>query len=246
MNFSPADLLTPDQIKADVLRLVDDEEERELNPGFYTSQIQQALDELGYDTFFYEVYKDLDVPDNLSIKMPSGCFNIRNVYLFSGDCCEVEDMQNVYWKKNYKTRGSGKSYTANNKSGNYDHFIDSPSSETDLYYFNVNNGYIELSSNCTSYDTIRIQFNGLNTAIGEVPLVPREFRATVISWVAERVFAVLKGRDPKKYRQLWLDEYNRLYSNPYDGLWAKAIQRSKRLDTKYMNDMKEYMSKMNY
>jgi len=246
MHFSPDDLLTPDQIKADVLLLVDDEEERELNPGFYTSQIQQAMDELGYDTFFHEIYKDFAVPDNLNIKIPSGCFNIRNIYLYNGDCCKIEDMVNVYWKKNYKSSGTGKSYTSMNKPGVYDNFIDPISDETNLYYFNVNNGYINLSSSCTTYDNIRIQFNGLNTSIGDTPLVPREFRQAVISWAAEKAFAVLKGRDSKKWRQSWLDEYNKLYADPYDGLWAKAINRAKRLDTKYMNDMKEYMSRMNY
>ena len=246
MNFSPDDLLSPEQIKADVLLAVNDEEERLFNPGWYVSQIQQALDELGFDTFFWEIYKDFPVPDSLSIKIPSGCFNLKNIYLFSGDCCNVEDMQNVYWKRNYKTYGSGKSYTANNKTGVNDPFIDPLYSETGLYYFNVNNGYIELSSSCTDYDNLRVEFNGLNTDIGAVPHVPRQFRQAVKSWVVEVAFRYLKAKDPKTYRALWMDEHQLLYADIYDGLWAKCIRRAKDLDSKYKSDMREYMSKMNY
>jgi len=246
MNFSPTDLLTPDQIKADILLTLGDEAERVFNPGWYVSQIEQALTELEIDSMFNEVYKDFPVPESLSIKIPSGCFNLRNVYLYSGDCCEVTNQVNVYWKRNYKL-AKGSTYTANNKPSIEDPFITNPiSDDSHVYFFNVNNGFIELSSSCLGYDNIRIQFNGVSTEIGQVPMIPRLFRQAIKSWVLCEAYKAMRRFDAKTYNSLFNQEYMLLMGNPYDSLWPVAIKRAKNMDTKYKSDFKEYMSRMNY
>lgn len=245
MNFSPHDLLTPDQIKADVLITIGDEAERTFNPGWYVSQIEQALTELEIDSMFNEVYKDFEVPESLSLKIPSGCFNLRNVFLFSGDCCEATNMKNVYWKRNYKL-AKNSTYTANHKPGVTDPFINAISDDSNKYFMNVNNGYIELSSSCLGYDNIRLQFNGISTEIGAVPLIPRPFRQAIKSWVLCEAYSALRRFDERSYRTKYIDEYSKLFGNPYDSLWPVAVARAKSLDLKYRNDFKEYMSKMNY
>ncbi len=86
MNIN--DFVSVDHLLADILSTVDDEKlRRGLTKGWYVSRIQKALQELAFDTFFSEVTLDLTLNrDTLSMEMPEGIFNIREIYLYNDKC----------------------------------------------------------------------------------------------------------------------------------------------------------------
>jgi hypothetical protein len=87
MDLSPKNFVSIDIILADVLKTVDDASTKLNSKGWYTSQIQQALEELSFDTFFDERNANFDVPKDLRLELPEGAFNLRKVYLFNGNSC---------------------------------------------------------------------------------------------------------------------------------------------------------------
>lgn len=247
MNFSHNDLLSINNILADVLRDVDDERTRLRTKGYYKRQIKHAIEELAFDTYFDERFKDIPLPSNLRLAIPSGAFNIRNIFIFNGEDCKVEDSKIVWDKKDFLSSGKGMGYTARNKSGQTDPFILSYTSDYDIYYCNIQNGIIVFSDACAGYKSVRIQYNGIASDIDQYKIVPRMFREAVTLFVEEKVFASLKAKDIRKYRPLWLDIYNQLYSgSPFRGKWAEAKDRAKRLDTKKLRDLSVYINRLNY
>ena len=245
MEFSPQSSFTVNQILADVLREVDDEDYLLYPPGYYTHLIQTALEELSLDTFFLDLYKDFDMPtDTLKIEFPKGAFNLRQAFVWSGDNCVVENMRELHFKRNYRTQGADHNYTAKNRKDSSDYFIRPYTESSDTLYCSLQNGFIILSSTCTSYSKVRLYYNGVLTDMGSVPVIPLPFRQAVIDFVVEKTFRKLKVKD-MKYRILWTDIYNVLYK-PFDGTWAVALSRARNLDSKVLEDYKEYFSKMNY
>ena len=106
MEFSYADLMSVDEIKSDVLVNVGDEDMKKLTPGFYSRRIKRCLDELGYETFFLTHFQDYAMPESLQLFIPSGAFNLNNIFAYNGDCCEVGEMQTVHNKRQFLRRGA--------------------------------------------------------------------------------------------------------------------------------------------
>ena len=107
MNISAENMISPEEILADVLKLAGDESFKDNSKGYYYSLIQQALQELAFDTYFDQRTEFFDVPENLNLPMPMGAFNLREMYLYNGTECNFSTAQNVYWKRNYFTKGNG-------------------------------------------------------------------------------------------------------------------------------------------
>ena len=61
MNFSPSSFITVNELLADVLKSVKDSDFKANSKGWYTSQAQQALEELSFDTYFDEKNTVLDI-----------------------------------------------------------------------------------------------------------------------------------------------------------------------------------------
>lgn len=255
MNFSRQDMVTVNQIKADVLIALNDEEEKHFTSGFYTSQIQQALQELSFDTFMLKLYKDFEFPkDTLSLELPKGCFNIREIHVFNGDNCIIDKSNLVWIKDGYLTSGKDKGYTSRNKEGNTDPIINNYRSNfnnvrnetpTSVLFCSIQNGFMMFSNSCASYDKVRVEYTGLLCNIGETPLVPLVMREAVKLWVEEKCLRYLKSRNPRFYSPLWRDVWQILYA-PFSGVWDMTKTRISSMDTKESNDLKEYFSKMNY
>ena len=256
MNFSPQNMVSANVIMADVLVSLNDEDQKFFNPGFYISQIQQALKELSFDTYFLNLHKDFDFPsETLSLEMPKGSFNLKQVYVFNGDNCNIESSKLVWIKDGYITSGKDKGYTARNKEGNTDPFINNyrssivsnylPVSDTDVLFCSIQNGRIMFSSSCSSYSKVRLEYLGTMCDIGEVPFIPTHFREAVKLWVEEKCLRYLKARNPRFYRPLWVD-VNSLLNQPFVGAWDIAKQRVSNMDSKEADDLKEYFTKMNY
>ncbi len=265
MNQSIESFVTVNHILADVLRLVKDDDFRVQSKGWYTSQIQQALEELSFDTYFNELNEDFAVPEDLRLPMPKGAFNIRQIYLFNGTKCVIgQNSQVVYHKRNYFTGGKG--FLSRNKlnTNNRDPFYRNETSPhnvrnraakgddaraiTDLYFYNVQNGLIMLSESAKRFERIFIVFNGVSTDIGEAPAIPSFLRQAVKDFTAEKALQ-MRMSDAigtaafNSWQTLWSITNNSL-TKAFDGSWAKAEHRVRALDSKEREDLKEYLSKL--
>ncbi len=257
MEFSRQNMITPEAILADILMYFQDEDYFLFSKGYYMSQMQQALQEISIETLFQEVTKDISINGKLRIPIPEGCYNLREIYVYNGDNCSIENLKNVYWKRHYQTNGDGNGYTAeNNEQNTSDPFFPNFDAEymgsnvnesNSLYYFNVVKGVIHLSQSCVGYATMRVVFNGILTEIGDIPTIPVIFREAVKQWVVVSCLKSLRARGDDKYK-IWRDLYKEEYQTlimPYDGVWDKAKLRAERLDIKKLRDMREYLSSIN-
>lgn len=252
------DFITINDILSDVLMITDDEDLRNgLTLGYYQSQIQQALEELSYDTFFDVITDDIKFDNGfatrLTIDMPKNAFNIREIYLFNGDCCTPETSVIVHWKRLFNNKPRGTSYTAarvDSRRDQRDPFfpvdttdISFPSSN--LHWANIQNGLIMFSSGASGFANVRLVYNGTAGAIGDELAIPRFLRQAVIDFSSERALRVLKTKDSRKYRILWGDVAARL-NDPRNGTWINAERRIKSLDTWQRNGVREWIGKPNY
>lgn len=266
MNLASSEFVTPNAILADILKVTKDENFRVLTEGHYTSLMQQALEELSFDTFFDQRYEDFTVPENLNLEMPKGAFNVRNIYLYNGTECSISSAVNVYYKRNYWTGGNG--YLAKDRFRNINDPFHvqrgitrryaperniSPGQGADrpenVHYYNIVAGVIHLSENCRRFQNIRIEFNGVGCEIGDAPVIPKFFRQYVKHFVLDYAFNVLMAEaEPKDLGrwQILAAKNDRDMNRPYEGSKDKAEYRVKRMDKKAREDMKEYFSRMNY
>jgi hypothetical protein len=247
MTFSYHDLLSPQDILADVLVDVNDEEMKTFRIGWYMRQIRSATEKLNYQAPFRETFIDLPISDDLTIEIPKGVWNIKDIFLWSGDNCVISQSTRVFHKDNFYTHGSGQGYTARNKTGQADYYIRPRTNDAAVYFYNTHNGCIHLSEACKTHGNIRIVYNGMPKDISETKFIPPFCRQAVCGYVVERVYSAMKGRD-LAYRTLWHDAERDLYlpKGTEPSKWDYAIMMIKRLDTKYYDDLSEYLSKMNY
>lgn len=264
MEFSPDDLLKPEEILSDVLLQVDEVRHDTLGPGFFISQIRKCLKDLGFDFFFREIHKEFTLPENLVIKIPSGSFNIRQVYLFSGTKCEIGvNTKNVFWKRNFFSLGSGsvsKSKIDNDDDPFYGNrhirgisgAIISQEQErqslvdANLFFFGVENGNMMFSSSCNSFPKVLVKFNQHLIPNTDTPCVPEFFREVVTDWVVVQALKAKSAVDPNRWRILLVDAERRLQIGGFDGSWYRAETRSKRMDSKTKEDLKEYLARLLY
>lgn len=247
--------VSANHIIAEVSATVNDKEFKNGFPkGWFISRVHDALRELSYDTFYLKVMKEYEIPTNLQITMPDDVFNIREMYLYDGEFCNPISTQNVYWKRLFNNMHEGDGYTSKVKddgSNGSDPFVPNQRFEFNnrwgfhgpKYYWNVQNGIIMLSKECSAYPYIRIIFNGLGGPIGDVPVIPSFFERAVVDYVEERYYNAMKAREPRIYRSLWSDAYARL-NDMRDGSWNKAKKRVKAMDTAQKESIEEYISSM--
>jgi hypothetical protein len=253
MQFSPSDFVTVNDILADVLKVVKDSDFRINTKGWYTSQIQQALEELAYDTFFLTINQSFDMPCDLRLDMPKGSFNLRQIYAYNGDNCDISNAQVVYHKNNFINSASGDSYVARDRYGNYgDRFHKQRSMyktvPDNLLFYSVQQGVIMLSPSCKPFQKIMIVYNGVHTDIGEAPVIPNYLRQAVKDYVTVKGLEIRIAEEVQNLQRwnLLLQRYDNSLNHPYDGSWVKAERRVKTLDAKHREDLKEYLSRMNY
>lgn len=241
--------VSPSILISDIASMVGDDEFRFRSKGFYIGQIQSCLNELAFDTFFQELTIDLDMPeDGFCLPMPENIFNIRQVFVFNGDECEISESHIVYHKRNYVGRQSG--YTARSKDAtNSDPYqLSGGSNERTNYFYEVQNGLIMLSESCTSFEKIRLYCNGTGGAIADAPIVPLFFRQAVIDWVSSRVMAMMmaKGAGDVKMLSFLKKDTDLRLNDPYEGSWIKAQRRVANIDSKEKEDLQIYLGRMNY
>jgi hypothetical protein len=255
MNFSPEDFVTAYDILADVLLTVRDKDMKRNTEGWYKSQIQQALQELSFDTFFSDVHKTFEMPCDLQMNIPKGAFNIRQVYAHNGTNCDFGSATNVYFKRNRINSKGGRDYLARDRWGNNgdsfhlnrSHIEHEPSR---VHHVGIQGGVLMFSQNCASFSHVTLVYSGVQTDIGVVPVVPIYLRQAVKSKVSVEALTVAMADaiGTQEYNQ-WAslrNTINEQLMHPYDGEWVKAERRSKTLDSKQREDIKMYFQRMNY
>jgi hypothetical protein len=233
----------------------------------YISIVQKAIEELAITTYFEETWKSFEFPENLTLEMPGDCFNIRDIYLFDGQACDIGKSRKVYWKRNYYTEGKG--YVANDKwengndpfypshnmypGGAYPDNLASRSliryqnNPGNIYFYNIQNGNIMFSSSCKNAgQRIMLHYNGLGCEFGEAPLIPALYRTAIEDYVCEFVLREKMAVTPSQATtQLWKIYDNRL-NNPMNGSWKEAEMRAKKMNASQRQELNTYLGRADY
>jgi hypothetical protein len=249
------DYVSIEHLLAEVTATINDTDYKKGFPkGWYISRIQDAMQELSFDTFWLKVQQDEIFPESCQIEMPKNTFNIREIYMYTGSLCNQQKTQMVYWKRLFNNTADGTGYTAQVKDdGSNGSDIYQPNQRVytgnmqgfygPKYYYNVINGLIMFSKECKGYEFVRIIYNGMGVENGDLPVIPRFFERAVVDYVEEKFYNAMKARDPRTYRPLWTDAYQKL-NDFANGSWNKARKRIKSMDSKEKASMEEYISSM--
>jgi len=245
MIVNPDNFLSIQEVLADVLVATDDEEQSKLTPGFYRAQVKYGMDELGFEVMFLPQVIDVEMPFDLKVSMPKGCYNLTGLHIYTGTPDNVGYVENVYWKRGMQTRGKGTGYTANVTAYNVtDPFLRIKVHNSGKYFFGVQNGIISLSDACEGFDYIRMTFDGIPSRnLDEVKMVPPEVRKALVLWVTEKCASMLKSRD-NKYRYVQIDAASQLDEYGFNGAWHEAKKRLRSLDKKLFRDQVLYNSSL--
>ena len=255
--------ITPDDIIFNAAVFAGDKDYKKIPKGVYVSFIRDAFRELNMDSFFMEQRVDLDMPSNLTIALPVDCFDVKNIYMFSGDICNVNNSKKVWWKRNYFTKG-GDGYIANDKGiNNDDPFYPSRpggikedkslirwDDRTDLnntLYYNIQMGNIMFSSSCRAAGAkVHIHYSGTGGNIIDAPIIPIYFKDAIEDFVVESALRIRVANEPSEIRNLspLLQMYSgRLDKNGMNGSWHKAAQRVRSMNTSQREELKEYLGR---
>ena len=247
MDINTNNLISINEVLADVMQVLDDRSNSKLSPGYYIAQVHNAIDELGFDVDFIPQTNDYPMPLDLMVDMPSGCFNLTGIQVYTGTPDAVGYTETVYWRKGVQTRGRGTGVTANVNNHNVtDPFFRCSVWEYQIYYFSVQNGIIRLSDTCQDFNYVRLTYSGIpSQKLDFVKMIPPEVRKSLVDWVTVRCAGSLKYKD-NRYRIVELDAQRSLDEYGYNGSWHEAKERLRRLDKKKMRDTILYNNKFNY
>jgi hypothetical protein len=199
---------------------------------------------LSIHTMALHIEKDIAMPATLSYHIESGCFNLREIYAYNGDCCNKTTAKNLWWKKDYRTQGLTQGYVSAVDENTIDPFLESYKETSDVFWYGLENGVVYLSPSCATYSRLNMIFNGSLAVLGDFPTVPIELRKVTCDMVTLDCFKKLKARNPKLYTSLYRDAYVELYDKK-DGSLIQAKVWCLSLDLKAKNDLMEYLSKAN-
>jgi hypothetical protein len=240
-----SDFLTTNDVLADVLVYANDEGYTSgLTPGWYTRRIQVALEELAMDTFFDNaLFKDCEMPANLRAQLPSGLFNVKDIFAYSGNLGNPVTINPIMYKDGMVVAEGSLEYTAKRKEVMSSHeFYESPTSTTTVLYASRQGNQINFSQSCLAYPYYRITYTGFGSAIEEIPIVPRMFRSAVVDKVVVDATRALMAKDRAKqtiYQAAVL---------AVSKSWPDAQFRAQKMDTHTRDSFGEYFRslKMQY
>lgn len=242
--------VSADEIMADVYGLVGDPGGDRFSDGFMLSQIQQALTELAYDTYFDERTAIIPINRCTTLDLPVGMFNIDKVFVFNGNECSNSNTRVVWWAKGWVRKGAGRGYKEQQGQNHDDPIMEdvmfSPDVGT-LLYWNTLNGKLMLSDACAGFDNVFLKYRGLGCDFKSAPCIPHYLREAVKNMTA---IAALKHRfaeDPSRWgvvlETVKRDHFgNGSFSNP--GTWVQAKRRVVATDSKARDDISKYLSQL--
>lgn len=258
MNSS--DFISPDVIIAEIANKSGDKAFEYASPNEYGISVQEALSELAFDSFFFKDEKIFIIdPSCLTLELPEGAFNIREIFGYSGDDCAPTGKVNIWSKSEYKNGLSKNDWT--NKGDpfikNEGTVVRAPNSRVErasggppsnLYFAGFSNGKIYLSPNCANLQKVVVRFNSSGAKIGDKPTIPTFFKTAIIDYCVSQVLTTRMANNPvNPALNSWvmiMNIYNTRLNKDYTGSWDKAKTRAKNLDKKYRQDLKEYFAKM--
>lgn len=252
----------PDVILSKAAVMVGDRDFKVLPIGFYRGLIQEAFERLALATYFAEKRENITLDGGIVYQLPSDCFDVKNVYIFTGDICNIEKSHKVYWKRNYYTQGNG--FLANDKGGRntQDPFYDdslrgSKQYGTGLFarddkdvrnelYYNFQMGNIMISSSCLGMgQKLHIHYHSTGCAIEEAPIIPTFLRAAMQDFViVEALLAIMaNSSDPRRWQSLW-QIHDRKLNAPYTGSWENAEYMAKTLNSSQREELIQYLGRV--
>lgn len=234
--------------------------------GFYNSLIQEGFERLALNTFFDERTHDITLNAGLIYDLPPGCFNVKNIYVFSGDICNITDSRKVYWKRNYYTRGNG--FIANDKGGSnwpdpfftnstrggvheYGNQVTINLDERNVLgnlFYNFQMGHLMISSSCiSSGQKLHIEYNGTGCAIDELPIIPVFLRTAMQDYVTEAAIRarMANSEDPRRWQSLW-QVYDKRLNAPYTGSLEQAEYMVKNMNSSQREELNMYLGRAAY
>ena len=240
-----------------------DREHKSLPRSFYYALIQQAFEKLALHTFFDEKRANIPLDGGLVYSLPTDCFNVKNVYIFSGTICVISSSRKVWWKRNYFTEGVG--YIANDKGrnhrdpfyGNHTNFNsrdaiehlpgrqNSSNVNSELFY-NFQMGNIMLSSQCLGAgQNLHIHYNGTGCPIGEAPIIPIYLREAMEDYVITGALLARMANDSgdiRKWQSLY-QTYSAKLNTPFTGSWDRAELIAKSMNSSQRSELSEYLGR---
>lgn len=230
--------------------------------GFYISLISEAFREFNLDSFFSISRKDFDMPsETLTITLPDDCFNVKEIYVYSGDACTISNSKKVWWKKDYYTKGSG--YFAKNKgnNGRDPYYMNSslPNDDKSLIrvndgghvnsvlYYNIQMGKLMLSSSCISAgEKVHVVYNSVGGDVTEAPIIPSFCKTAIEDFVIEAALRFRMANEPsmiRNWQALHQMYYMKLNKEGMNGSWFSAVMRVRNLNDAQKNDLGNYYGK---
>ena len=241
--------------------MVGDRDFKSLGLPFYNVLVQQAFEKLAINTFFDEKRANIKLDGQLVHDLPTDCFNVKNVYIFSGSICDVATSKKVWWKRNYYTQGNG--FIANDRGNNNrnDPFYDNRTqfhrygqevairmdgSVNSALFYNFQMGKIMLSSSCLmAGESLHIHYNGTGCPVDEAPIIPVFLREAMEDYVITEALLARMANDAgdiRKWQALY-QVHNAKLSHPYEGSWARAELAVKSMNSSQRNELAEYLSR---
>jgi len=265
MEYSSKDLISPREVLSEVLVYTGESRYENVTKGFIISQMNKCMMALSYHTFFDERHEFFDMPSTATIEIPSGVFNIKNIYIYNGNECNIGvNTKNVYWKRDYFTNNGTMEFAKNSGKNVDDPFYQSyfnsrlsGGSRSDgslgsgvsdnLYFYNEANGLVMLSPGCLNFSKIMIEFNGIWQIDESKASIPLMFQEVLVDWCTEAVFRAKLLVNPQAFRTLQMDAVMRLGYKPetFDGSWYKAKKLATQMGSKAKEDLKEYLTRLN-
>lgn len=211
---------------------------------WYMARVRDAVHEMVIDTYAFKEPRFLPIPPDLKIELPSGLFNLKEVYLVNMDaagCCLPGPGKRVLWKRLFDNARNANNYTAKISESDADAFAGNRldmSSDDPGYFGNLYSNILILSPSCSSYSHVKIIANSFGSDDDSMPPIPRVIKNYVVFWVAEFFFRMKKVEDMRKYRPLWADTLDQLEKEK-----QVAKRRLKRSSQWNRESFSEYTSK---
>lgn len=256
--------ITPGEIIFFAAGMSGDQNQKVLTNGFFKALIQRSWEELNMQSSFKTGRADFDMPHHLSIPLPADCFDVKDVYVYSGDACVIADSHKVYWKRNYYTKGNG--YLANDKGNNSrDPFTRShssvpqnkalirhgnPGNINKLLFYNLENGFLMLSSSCLSAgNKIHIHYGSTGCKVEDAPIIPVYFKTAIEDYVTEAALRFRMANEPAMIRT-W-SPMQQLYERRLDkdgmnGSWFQAVRRASQLNKSQRSELYSYLGRASW
>lgn len=255
--------VTPESLIFNAAGFAGDTKHEYLPRGFYMALIRDAFQQLNMSSKFSEQRVSFPVPQNhLTIALPEDCFDVENVYMYSGTTCDFNVTKKVYWKRHYYTEGQG--YVANDKWDNRnDPYFENHSSRdldtriadnlkreavpSTLLYYNIQMGNLMLSSSCRSAgNMVHIQYRGTGIKAMDAPIIPIYFKAAIEDYITEAALRFRMANEPEKAKVfIYLQQLyeKRLDKEGMRGSWHEAVFLAKTMNDSQRNELNDYLSR---